>query len=68
MEVGRLKSIPQPNAFSLGGEGEIIEGRVPTPELRKSVPGQQSRHHLDTTTPSDGGAVHFSLQTGSGRR
>ena len=56
VEVGRLKSIPRPNAFSLGGgEGEIIEGRVPTPELRKSVPGQQSRHHLDTTTPSDGG-------------
>ena len=56
MELGRLKSIPRPNAFSLGGgEGEIIEGRVPTPELRKSVPGQQSRHHLDTTTPSDGG-------------
>ena len=55
-EMGRLKSIPRPNAFSLGGgEGEIIEGRVPTPELRKSVPGQQSRHHLDTTTPSDGG-------------
>ena len=54
VEVGRLKSIPRPNAFSLGGDNEI-EGRVPTPELKKSVPGQQSRHHLDTTTPSDGG-------------
>ena len=54
--VGRSKSIPRPNAFSLGGDGEI-EGRVPTPELRKSIPGQQSRHHLDTTTPSGGGLL-----------
>ena len=57
VEMGRLKSVPRPNAFSLGGgEGEI-EGRVPTPELRKSIPGQQSRHHLDTTTPSGGGLL-----------
>ena len=55
-EVGRSKSIPRPNAFSLGGDGEI-EGRIPTPELRKSIPGQQSRHHLDTTTPSGGGLL-----------
>ena len=56
VEVGRSKIIPRPNAFSLEGDGEI-EGRVPTPELRKSVPGQQSRHHLDTTTPSGGGLL-----------
>ncbi len=58
VEVGRLKSVPRPNAFSLGGRGEDeIEGRVPTPELRKSVPGQQRRHHLDITTPSGGGIL-----------
>ena len=56
VEVGRSKVIPQPNALSFGGDGEI-EGHVPTPELRKSVPGQQSRHHLDTTTPSGGGLL-----------
>ena len=56
VEIGKPKIIPRPNAFSLEGEGEI-EGRVPTPELRKSVPGQQSRHHLDTTTPSGGGLL-----------
>ena len=56
VEVGRSKIIPRPNAFSLEGDCEI-EGCVPTLELRKSVPGQQSRHHLDTTTPSGGGLL-----------
>ena len=54
-DVERLKSIPRPDAFTVR-VGEI-EGRVPTPELRKSIPGQQSRHHLDTTTPSGGGLL-----------
>ena len=54
-EMGRLKSVPRPNAFSIG-DGEV-EGRVPTPELRKSIPGQQSRHHLDITTPAGGGLL-----------
>ena len=51
----RSKSIPRPNVFNRG-DGEI-EGRVPTPELRKSSPNQQSRHHLDITTPSGGGLL-----------
>ena len=55
MEEFRPKIIPRPNAFI--GKGEYIEGRIPTPELQKSVSRQQSRHHLDTTTPSGGGLL-----------
>ena len=69
-QVGRLKSIPRLNAFSLGGgEGEIIEGRVPTPELRKSVPAMANRVDIIWTLRlRQRGVVHFSLQTRSGRR
>ena len=54
-EIPQSKSRPRPNAFVV--ENVEIEGRVPTPELRKSLPGQQGRHHLDTTTPSGGGIL-----------
>ena len=57
-EVTKSRSIPRPNAFiaSSGIDGEI-EGRVPTPELQKSTVQQQSRHHLDITTPAGGGIL-----------
>ena len=54
-EVARSKSIPRPDA-NRERDGEV-EGRVPTPELRRSNLEQQCRHHLDTTTPSGGGIL-----------
>ena len=56
-KLSTFERVGMPSVKTVSVRDGEIEGRISTPELRKSKLGQQSRHHLDITTPSGGGLL-----------